>query len=294
MQRVLENPEKRMTGALAYLADLITSQVIAGADYIDINVDAFPDAVRPRMMRYYVDLVNSLSKGVPVCVDSSDPATKAAGIDQYFKTARNPEALPVLNSIRPVHPKHVLELRERYPFRVVAMLHERVDENGSPAAVESVEEVHALARDMFRVLTGSGFEPGDIFFDTAVCPIAADIEAKRTYLTMHGIRAIMSDPQMSGVHTVIGLTNASHMMPNRLSLNRSYLRVAMEYGLTAAVLDPRVNYGERDPGRQSLDIIQRLAENDGSDLAASMEIFEAIAEYSRRYGSRRRRGGEDG
>jgi|ABEF01.1.fsa_nt_gi hypothetical protein len=55
------------------------------------------------------------------------------------------------------------------------------------------------------------------------------------------------------------------MMPNRRAVNRAYLHAALEHGLTAAVLDPTVDYGERAPGKQILSIVRDLAANDGSD-----------------------------
>jgi len=278
------DPGEQMTGALAFMHEVVTSQVNAGADYLAINVDDFPPETREDMMRFYVDLANTVGRGVPVCVDSSDSATKAAGIDQYFRTARDPQALPMLNSINMLDPKPVLELRERYPFKVVAMLHETVDDSGVALAIESPDQAHGLARDMFDMLGHVGFEAEDIFFDTAVVPIAADLEAKRAHQTMHGIRAIAIDPELKGCRTLIGLSNCSHMMPNRRAVNRAYLDVALEHGVTAAVLDPTVDYGERTPGKQIRGIISDLAANDGSDMTAGFEIFTRIADYSRKYG----------
>jgi methylenetetrahydrofolate reductase (NADPH) len=288
MNEVLKTGNKRFTGPLAYLAYVITSQVVAGADYIAVNVDNFEKSLRPDLMRMYVDMVNSLAPGVPVCVDSSDNATKAAGIEQYFKTARNPENLPMVNSINAVNPKEILELRERYPFKVVAMLHQRVDKDGLPQTVDSIEEIVELAHHLFGLLKKVGCKPEDVFFDTAVAPIAADYEAKHTHQTMHGIRAVSQDSALRGTHTLIGLTNCSHMMPNRAAINRAYLYVAMEHGLSAAVLDPRVDYGAKEPGKQILSIIRDLAANDGSDMMAGMEIFERVAEYSRKYGGKKK------
>jgi len=109
------------------------------------------------------------------------------------------------------------------------------------------------------------------------------MEVTYTYKTMRGIRKIMGDSQMKGVHTVIGLSNCSHMMPRRLAINRAYLHVAMEHGLDAAVLDPAIDYGARPPEEGILGIVKDLAGNDGSDAMRGFEIFERVAEYSRRH-----------
>jgi 5-methyltetrahydrofolate--homocysteine methyltransferase len=264
--------------------EVISAQVNASADYLAINVDDFPAETRSDMMRLYVDMVNAIGRGTPVCIDSSDPLTKAAGIDQYFRTARDPDVWPMLNSINMLDPKPVLELRKRYAFKVVAMLHETVDADGVPVAIESPDQAHGLAREMFGILAQAGFASEDIFFDTAVVPIAADLEAKRAHQTMHGIRAIAADPELAGARTLIGLSNCSHMMPNRRAVNRAYLHVALEHGVTAAVLDPTVDYGQQEPGKQILGIVRDLAANDGSDMTAGFGIFTRIADYTRKYG----------
>lgn len=276
----------RLNGSLAYLRDVISGQAISGSDYIAINVDAFDAAIRQDLMRKYVDLVISIAtatKGISVCIDSSDAAVKATGLEQYYKTAGGEAPLPLVNSITLIEPKPILELKKRYDFKVVAMLNERVIKSGEHISIKTPDEIHVAAKEMYALLTQSGFKPDQIFFDPTVCPIAADLEAIATHKTMHGIKGIASDPQLQGTHTLIGLSNCSHMMPNRISINRAYLQIAIDYGLTAAVLDPKVDYGMKIPSKQVLKLISDLADNDGSDATKSYEIFEKIAEYAQKY-----------
>ena len=44
--------------------------------------------------------------------------------------------------------------------------------------------------------------------------------------------------QFQGVHTVCGLTNVSHGLPDRKLVNRTFLAEAIARGLDAAILDP--------------------------------------------------------
>ena len=280
--------QDQLNGSLAFLSGVINRQISVGVEYIAINVDDFPVEVRSDLMRKYVGLVSTLSEpinGLPVCIDSSDPVTKRSGLEAYYQTAMDPEAkLPIVNSINIIEPEPILNLKKDYNFNVIAMLHDRVDKDGNPKNVETVDEVHQLARQLFDRLLVHGFKPDNIFFDTAVIPIATDVEAAFTYKTLNGIKKIMTDPEMSGVHTVIGLSNCSHMMPNRIAINRAYLEVAMEFGLDTAVLDPTISYGLKPPGKQITGIIRDLAQNDGSDPIKGFEIFERVANYSRKYG----------
>jgi len=69
----------------------------------------------------------------------------------------------------------------------------------------------------------------------------------------------MTDPEMSGVHTVIGLSNCSHMMPNWIAINRAYLEATMEFKLYTVVQHPTISYGLKPPGKQIAGIIRDLA-----------------------------------
>ena len=44
--------------------------------------------------------------------------------------------------------------------------------------------------------------------------------------------------QFNGVHTICGLTNVSHGLPQRKLINRTLLAEAIARGLDAAILDP--------------------------------------------------------
>ena len=61
---------------LNYIRALIESQASDGADYIAVNLDAFGEndpQVSVDMMAEYVKLVRKWGRGVPVCIDSSEP-----------------------------------------------------------------------------------------------------------------------------------------------------------------------------------------------------------------------------
>ena len=53
-----------------------------------------------------------------------------------------------------------------------------------------------------------------------------------------------------GIHTICGLTNVSHGLPERKLINRTFLVAAMARGLDSAILDPTDNqlYGAMKAG----------------------------------------------
>ncbi|PKN64715.1 MAG: methyltetrahydrofolate--corrinoid methyltransferase, partial [Deltaproteobacteria bacterium HGW-Deltaproteobacteria-10] len=73
-----------------------------------------------------------------------------------------------------------------------------------------------------------------LYIDPLVFPVGADSSSVRA--TLDAIEEIMK--QYDGVHTVCGLTNVSHGLPNRKLVNRTFLAEAIARGLDAAILDP--------------------------------------------------------
>lgn len=75
---------------------------------------------------------------------------------------------------------------------------------------------------------------GKIYVDPLVQPVSVDTRMGPAILG--AIRRIMDD--FPGVNTICGLSNISSGLPERRLINRSFLSLAMAYGLSAASLDP--------------------------------------------------------
>ena len=153
--------------------------------------------------------------------------------------------------------------------------------------MKTVDEGHQLARQLFDRFLTHDFRPDNIFVILPAYQLQSMSKLLSPTKRSTESKKIMIDPEMSGVHMIIGLSNCSHMMPNRIAINRAYLEVAMEFGLYTVVLDPTISYGLKPSGRQIAGIIRDLAQNDGSDPIKGLEIFERFANYSRRYGKHR-------
>lgn len=252
-----------------HLRKLVQDQAAAGADYLDVNVDDFlveeglgrEGALR--LMEHVLLLIQRCGQGLPPCIDSSDPVILEWGL-QFYHELSGGQRPPLVNSVTASR-LGILGLRRRLPFSVVCMLLERVgDSGGGFTDIAGPEVYHETARFLFDQARQAGFAPGEIFFDPTVGPLGADVVGY-TRRTFEGIRSIRSDPQMAGVHVCLGLSNCSDGLPRRLAINRAYLRIAVEYGVDAAILDAVQMRGDDKVDGRILALIRRVVEDQEAD-----------------------------
>ena len=242
---------------LDYVISPIKAQVRHGADYLDVNVDAFGDSdleFREDLMRDYVRLIRRHGEGVPVCVDSGSPDVLTAGLEAWYEDAPPAVAVPLLNSIKTYTMDELLPLREPLSVQVHRPARGHPIRPARRAPITASTSSTAMARTIFRTAAGKhGFKPGDIFFDSTVFPLAIDMPMTPdtpgyTYRTFETIRRIKNDPGMKGVHLSLGITNAVRDLPGRRTgVCRAYLAKAQEYGLDAAIVNVMHDYGKRPP-----------------------------------------------
>jgi len=276
---------------LDYIRALIESQASDGANYIAVNLDAFgedePQAAID-MMREYVTLVRKWGGGVPVCIDSSNDDVLIAGLKEWHNTARRVKP-PLVNSVKIYTVDKILPLKKDFDFAFVGLLLSEKASAG-PGVSSSVAEMHELARQIFHVAVGQyGFKSHEIFFDPMVFPLAIDMPMQPdvsgyTYRTFQTIKRIRTDPQMRGVHCVLGVSNCAADLPGRkIGVCRAYLAKAMEYGLDAAIVNVAHRYGQVEPAPELLDLVDAYAKMDGSpeNTSAAMELMGKFCRESR-------------
>lgn len=261
----------------AHLIKLVKDQAEAGADYLDVNVDNFltDSAIGRegalRALDHVFDLIGRHGLGIPACIDSSDPSILEWGIRRYQERGNPGGRPPLVNSVA-VSRLETLGLRRDFRFSVVGMLLEKVGGTSGFTEVAGPETYHETARFIFDRAREAGFAPDEVFFDPTVGPLGADMVGY-TRRTFEGIRSIRADAGMSGVHICVGLSNCSDGLPRRLAINRAYLRVAMEFGLDAAICDvTKVTGQDLVPG-DVLKLIRRVVTSDPSETLTILVDF---------------------
>jgi len=291
MKELLEKGAKayeQPSATLDYIISLIESQVAHNADYIAVNVDAFGEddpQVSVQMMRDYVALVKKYSRGVPVCVDSSNDDVLKAGLEQWYQDGQSEIAAPLINSVKTYTVDKILPLRKKYNFKVIGLL---VDDKQSGAdGAYGMDDLYNMARKIFDAATGKyGFKPGDLFFDSTVFPLAIDIPMipdtpGYTYRAFEAIRKIMTDPAMKGVHTSLGISNSVKDLPGRqVGVCRAYLAKAQEYGLDAAIVNVVHDYGLKPVADDLLEMVDAFAKQNGS-AETNQKAMDLMGEFCR-------------
>ncbi len=263
---------KQPSRELDYIRNLITSQVDQGADYIAVNVDAFGEA-KPQtaldMMLEYITLVRKWSKGIAVCIDSSDQNTLIAGLKHWYGGDESGVKQPLVNSIKLHTMQEMMELKKDYDYAFVGML---ISEKkaGEQDGSGSVEQLYSLARKMFEQAINSGFKADELFFDPGAFPLAIDMpmepgQSGYTYRAFETIKKIKSDPAMKSAHCILGVSNAVRDLPGRkIGLARAYVAKAMEYGLDAGIVNPTHHLNERNADPKLLELVDAYAKIDGT------------------------------
>jgi 5,10-methylenetetrahydrofolate reductase len=260
----------------AAVAELIRAQAAEGADYIDLNVDALnaPDA--PGFMRQMVRLVHRYGNGTPPCVDSSDPAVLEAGLDEWLGLGPNLRK-PLVNSITFSETERyaaLLARRRQRAFSAVCLL------VGKQGPLKTSEEMIAAAKQMHARAAADGFKNDELFFDTVTLGIGTDgfmdpegnLKSSHTRNSFHAIKALRNDPQMLGVHALLGISNWVYgARKRRIGHLRAFIAVAMEYGLDTVIANTDKGFGKQPAPTELADFVRMFVALDGSD--ASMDLY---------------------
>lgn len=213
--------EALLTKNFSYIRKEATSQVKAGADILDVNV-GLPDIDESEMMIGVMKKISNVS--APLQIDSTNPEVLEAAARYY-------NGKPIINSVngKKESMEAVFPIVKKYGACVIALT---LDERGLP---KDVEERLKIADRIIRTAETYGIGRERIFVDCLTLTVSAQQSAGRD--TLEAIRRIK---KQYGVKTVLGVSNVSFGLPERKLLNRTFLAMALEAGLDAAITDPLV------------------------------------------------------
>ncbi|MDA7981911.1 MAG: methyltetrahydrofolate cobalamin methyltransferase [Alphaproteobacteria bacterium] len=196
------------------------AQVKAGAQILDVNA-GIPLADEPALLARAIELVQSLTE-VPVSIDSSIVAALEAGLAVC-------KGRPLLNSVTGEEERleSVLPLVKKHDCAVVAISN---DETGIS---EDPDVRFEVARKIVNRAADHGIKPQDIVVDPLVMPIGALGGAGRQVFAL--VRRLAEELK---VNTTCGASNISFGLPNRHTLNGTFLAMAAGAGMTSAILNP--------------------------------------------------------
>ena len=194
-------------------------QAEQGADYLDVNIGA---ASRdPEDMAW---LVRTTAAVVPtkISVDSTNFELMKAGLEAL----EGREALINSTTADPAKLEQLVPLAVKYNASLLGLA---MDERGSPQNVERRVENAAM---IFMAAIEGGLPPERLFLDPILMPIKFMQEQAPNVLEAIEQFTHLSDPSP---HISVGLSNIASKVTERGSVIRTFLVMAMAYGLDAAI-----------------------------------------------------------
>ena len=224
-ERINPTGKKRFKEALKsndmdYILSEGLTQKEKGADILDVNV-GLPEIDEVKMLE---DVVCNLQAVIdlPLQIDTSD-------IKALEKALRKYNGKAMINSVngKKESMDAVFPVAKKYGGLIVALT---LDENGIP---EKAEERVEIAKKIIDEASKYGIPKKDIIFDPLALTISADDYAG--VQTLKSVNIINDDLKC---HTSLGVSNISFGLPKREIINSTFFTMALENGLSAAIINP--------------------------------------------------------
>lgn len=191
-----------------------------GAHVLDVNV-GLPEIDEPAMM---VEVVKELQSiiDLPLQIDTSNMTAMERAMRIY-------NGKPLINSVN--GKKEVMDaifpLVKRYGGVVVALA---LDEDGIP---ETADGRIAVSKKIYDTAAGYGIGKEDIIIDALCMTVSSDNKGAIT--TLETVRRVRDELQGK---TILGVSNISFGLPQREIVNAAFFTMALQNGLSAAIINP--------------------------------------------------------
>jgi 5-methyltetrahydrofolate--homocysteine methyltransferase len=207
-------------GNFEYVLELAENQINAGAEVLDVNV-GFPGVDDIKLLPETV-LAIRRRFDIPLCLDSPNPlaieaALKVAGSRCLINSVNGEEKS--LNALLP--------LAKEYDAAIIGLT---MDDNG---ITHDPEKRVAIAEKIVERAVKQGIKAEDVIIDPLAMAVSAD--SKACIITLETIKLIR---QKLGLNITMGASNISFGLPERETLNSSFIALAIYNGLTCPIANP--------------------------------------------------------
>ncbi len=209
-----------LDGDMNYILQEAVKQQQAGAHVLDVNV-GLPGLDEPAVLTAVMKELQSVTD-LPLQLDTSDPKAMERAMRYY-------NGKPMINSVsgKEETMEAIFPLVRKYGGTVVALC---LDHDGIP---DSAEGRLAIAEKIYRIAASYGIPAKEILIDGLTMTVSTDPRAAMITLdTIRGVR------DRFGGRTILGVSNVSFGLPVRENLNSEFFTMAMQNGLSAAIVNP--------------------------------------------------------
>lgn len=200
------------------LREAVTQQE-KGAQILDVNA-GLPDINEKEVLASLIPKLQSVTD-LPLQTDTADFSAMESALRVY-------NGRPLINSVngKKESMDAVFPLVKKYGGTVIALT---LDESGIP---ETAQQRVDIAKKIISEAEKYGIGKENLIFDPLAMTISADANAAKT--TLEAVREITK----LGCHTSLGVSNISFGLPNRDLINAAFFTMAMQSGLSAAIMNP--------------------------------------------------------
>ncbi len=227
-ERINPTGKKRFKQALAekdidYILGQAIEQIHAGAEILDVNVGS-PEIDEIEMMKKAVKAIQSVCDA-PLQLDSTRPDVLEAGLRVY-------NGKPIVNSVNAEDESlnTILPLVKKYGASVVGLT---LDKDGIP---KTVEGRFRLAEKILNKAIEYGIPKEDVYIDCLT--LTASAEQEGAMVTLEALSRVKKE---LGLKTVLGVSNISFGLPERETITRTFLTMALHSGLDLPIINPNVD-----------------------------------------------------
>lgn len=205
---------------LEYILREGVTQQDHGAHVLDVNV-GLPEIDEPSMMEEVIGELQSIID-LPLQIDTSN-------IEAMERAMRIYNGKPLINSVngKQESMEAVFPLVKKYGGVVVALA---LDESGIP---ETAKGRIQIAKKIYAKAAQYGIGAEDILIDALCLTVSSD--SKGALTTLETLRRVRDE--LHG-KTILGVSNISFGLPQREIINAAFFTMAMQSGLSAAIINP--------------------------------------------------------
>ena len=212
--------EELREGSIATVLSMAEEQEENGAGILDVNLGMNGIDEKEMMLKVVSELTQTVD--LPLCIDSSHVEVIEAALRIYPGRA-------LINSIsyEDGKPESLLPLAKKYGAMFILL---PLSSKGLP---KDLEEKHDIIHKLLDKAKAYGLTDRDIVVDGLVTTVGANPKA-----AMETLETIRYCKEELGLATVVGLSNISFGLPDRIAVNTAFLTMAIQRGLTMAIANP--------------------------------------------------------
>ena len=191
-----------------------------GAHVLDVNV-GLPEIDEPALLTECVEELQSVIS-LPLQIDTTNVNAMESALRVYNGKA-------MINSVNGKEEvmNEVFPLAKKYGGLVVCLT---LDEDGIPDTAEKRIEI---AEKIIKRAKDFGIDKKDLIFDPLAMAISSD--SSQALVTLDAVKMLTDKLH---VKTSLGVSNVSFGLPNREFITASFFTMAMQNGLSGAIMNP--------------------------------------------------------